>query len=124
MGHFLHQIPVKVHETDVSNMKTMTMIGGDGRMLSRFISAHLEHKQVPISQAGQATQKTFLPFVRVTYKPEQLHVLAGRRAGLILMKKIHASAEQELSFSVLLCRWTGNSQLKYIYLNQITVLYI
>ena len=47
----------------------MTMIGGDGKMLSRFISAHLKHEQVPISQAGQATQKTFLPFNCSSYKP-------------------------------------------------------
>ena len=65
MGYFLHQIPVKVHETDVSNMKAMTIICGDGKMLSRFISAHLEHEQVPITQAAHATQKTVVPFVRV-----------------------------------------------------------
>ena len=63
MGHFLHQIPVEVRETGVSNTKAMTMICGDGKMLSRLISALLEHEQVPITQAAHATQKTVVPFV-------------------------------------------------------------
>ena len=74
------------------------MIGGDGRMLSRFISAHLEHEQVPISQAGQATQKTFLPFNCSSYKSEQLRVLAGRRAGLLLLEKIMLQLNKSYRF--------------------------
>lgn len=50
MGDFLHQVSVEVRENDgTSNIEEMLMIRGNGETLSTWISAYIEHENMPMA---------------------------------------------------------------------------